>query len=78
MVMDGALTWGGEHAVHCTGDVLWNCAPETCIISLTVVTSINSIKKKEKEHHVLLSMLILFFFPPRIKTISWEFFHLVS
>ena len=78
MVMEGDLTCDGEHTVECTDDVLWNCAPETCIISLTVVTSINSIKKKEKEHHVLLSMLILFFFPPRIKTMSWVFFHLVS
>ena len=23
---------GGEHTVQCTGDVLSNCAPETCMI----------------------------------------------
>ena len=32
MVMEGDLTWGGEHTVQCTGDVLQNCAPDTCII----------------------------------------------
>ena len=23
------LTWGGEHTVQCTDDVLYNCTPET-------------------------------------------------
>ena len=49
MVMDGALTWGGEHAVHCTGDVLWNCAPEASLILLTSITLKNSIKRGQKE-----------------------------
>ena len=31
---------------QCTDDVLWNCAPEICIIPLTSVTPINSIKRK--------------------------------
>ena len=44
--MEGDLTWDGEHTIQCTDDVLWNCAPETCIILLTSVTPINSIKKK--------------------------------
>ena len=48
MVMGGDLTWGGEHTVQYTGDVLWNCAPETCIVLLTNVTPVNSIKKKKK------------------------------
>ena len=47
MVMDGDETWGGEHTTQCREDVLWNCAPETCIILLTSVTPINSIKWKE-------------------------------
>ena len=44
MVRDGGLTWGGEHTVQCADDVLWNCAPKTCIILLTGVT--NKFNKK--------------------------------
>ena len=47
--MEGNLTSGGEHTIQCTEDVLKNCAPETCIILLMSVTSINSIKKKKKD-----------------------------
>ena len=47
MVMEGALTWGGEHTVECTDDVLKICAPETCIILLTSVTPVNLIKRKK-------------------------------
>ena len=36
--------WGGEHTVQCMDDMLWNCAPEICVILLTSVTPINSIK----------------------------------
>ena len=36
---------GGEHTMQGTDDVLWNCAPETCVILLTSATWINSIKK---------------------------------
>ena len=36
----------GEHTIQCTCDVLWNCAPETCIVLLTKVTPINSRKRK--------------------------------
>ena len=46
MVMQGDLTWGGEHTIHCADDVLWNCAPANCIILLTNVTPINSKKGK--------------------------------
>ena len=34
---DGDLTWGGEHTTQCADDVVWNCAPENCIILLTSV-----------------------------------------
>ena len=43
--MEGDLTWGGEHTVQCTENVLQNCTPETYIISLINVTPINLIKK---------------------------------
>ena len=46
--MEGDLTWGVEHTIQCTDDVLWHCVPETCIILLTCVTSMNSIKMKKK------------------------------
>ena len=38
MVMGGDLTWPGEHPTQCTDDVLWNCAPEVCILLLTSAT----------------------------------------
>ena len=34
---------------HYTDDVVWNCAPETCIILLTGVTQINSIKREKEK-----------------------------
>ena len=37
---------GGKHTIECADDVLWNCAPETCIILLTSDSPINLIKKK--------------------------------
>ena len=52
--MEGGLTWGGEHTVQCTDDVLWNRAPEAYIIGLTNVTRTNSIKKKQKKCTILL------------------------
>ena len=45
--MEGDWTRGGEHTVQYTDDVLWNCTPETCILLLTNVTPINSIKVKK-------------------------------
>ena len=43
MVMEGDLTWGGEHTVQSTDDVLQNCTSETYIILLTDIIPINSI-----------------------------------
>ena len=48
MVMEGDLTWGGEHTIQYATDVLQNYTPETYIILLTNVTPINSIKIKIK------------------------------
>ena len=39
---------GSEHTVQCTDDVLWDCAPEPCIIVLTSVTPIHPIKRKKQ------------------------------
>ena len=49
MVIEGDLTWGGEHTIQYTDDVLENCTPETYIILLTNVTSINAMKIKKKK-----------------------------
>ena len=38
MVVDEDLTWGGEHTIQHTDDVLQNCTPETYITLLTNVT----------------------------------------
>ena len=46
--MDGDLTWGGEHTVQCTDDVLWNCAPETCLILSLPINSIENIINKKR------------------------------
>ena len=45
MMMERDLTWGGEHKIQYTDDMLQNCKPETYIILLTNVTPINLIKK---------------------------------
>ena len=45
MVMEGDLTWGGEHTMPYTYEVLWNCTPETYITLLTHVTP-NKFNKK--------------------------------
>ena len=42
--MEGDLTWGGEHTIQDTDDVLYNCTLESYIILLTNVTPI---KKEE-------------------------------
>ena len=44
--MEGDLTLGGEHPEQYTDDVLQNCITETCVILLTNVTPIYSIKIK--------------------------------
>ena len=33
--MEGDLTWGGEHTIQHTDDVLYKCIPETYIMLLT-------------------------------------------
>ena len=43
--MEGDLTWGSEHTIQYTDDVLNNCTLETYVILLSNVTPINSIKK---------------------------------
>ena len=49
MVMEGDLTWGGEHTMQYTDDILQNCTPETYIILLTNVTPMNSVKKNKNK-----------------------------
>ena len=44
----GRIDLHGEHTTSCIGDVLRNCAPESCIILLTSVTPINPIKMTTK------------------------------
>ena len=46
-MMDRELTWGGEPTIQCTDDVLWNCAPETCMILLTC--HLDKVDKKERK-----------------------------
>ena len=48
MVMEGDLTWGGEHTTPYTGDgVLQNCTTETYIITLPMSTQNIQLKKKK-------------------------------
>ena len=46
MLAEGDLTWGAEHTIQHSGDVLDSCTAENFIILLTTVTPINSIKIK--------------------------------
>ena len=41
MLAEGDLTWGAEHTIQHTGDVLDSCTAETYIILLPNVTPIN-------------------------------------
>lgn len=41
LVMEGELTWGGEHIVKYIDDVLWNYILDTYMISLTNITPMN-------------------------------------
>ena len=47
MVMEGDLTWGGEHTIQYTDYVSWNCTSETYITLFFNVSSFNSINKEE-------------------------------
>ena len=42
--IEGDLIWGSEHTIQYADAVLQHCTPETCIILLTSVTAIHSIK----------------------------------
>ena len=47
MVMEGDVTWGGEHTIQYTDDVLQNCTPEIYIMLLSnnnLYHVVNSIK----------------------------------
>ena len=58
MVTKGDLTLVDEYTMQYTDDVLQNCIPETCIISLTNVTPINSIKKVFRSKYRNIYMVI--------------------
>ena len=47
MVIKRDLTWGGEHTIQYTDNVLQNCTPETYTILLTSITP-KKFNKKEK------------------------------
>ena len=46
MGMDGDLTWCVEHRIQCMDGVFLSCALVICILLLTTVILINSIKKE--------------------------------
>ena len=54
--MEGDLTWGGEHAIQYIDDVLQDCAPKTCIMLLSSVTPIDSIKKEIYDYQVVIKI----------------------
>ena len=47
MVVGRDLTWGGEHTIQYTDDVLQNIQVYNSVILLTSVTPINSIKNNK-------------------------------
>ena len=47
------LTVGGGHTRQHTEHVSQNCTPETCMISLTNVTSIYLVKKEKKNMEIV-------------------------
>ena len=64
MLAEGDLTWGAEHTIQDTGDVLDSCTAETSISLLTNVTLINSIRintlkiKINKNYYFLMTLVI--------------------
>ena len=46
--MEGDMTWGGEHTIQYTDDVVQNCTPETYKTLLANVTPVHSLKKTKK------------------------------
>ena len=51
MVMEGDWTWGGEHTIQYTVDILQNFTPETYITLLTNATP-NKFNKKQKQKYL--------------------------
>lgn len=49
MVMEGVVNLSGEQMSQCMDDVLWHCAPESCVVLLTGVTPIHLIKRQKKK-----------------------------
>ena len=50
MEMERELTLGSEPMVQCADDNLLSCTLETCMVLLTSVTPINSIREKKSLH----------------------------
>ena len=51
--MERDFTLGSECRMQYAGDVLPSCTLETCMVLLTIVTPINSIRKKKKTQNHL-------------------------
>ena len=80
--MERDLTWGGEHTIPCTDDMLWNCAPEPCTTLLTSATPINSIKREKRDNTTppifLKTLKIKQYCDKKISTPQWINMYLVS
>ena len=61
--MEGDLMWGGEPTIQYVHDVLQNYMPENCVILLTNVTPVSSIKIKINNtcYRATFFLMILFF-----------------
>ena len=46
------LDFGDGCMMQCADDALLSCTLETCMVLVTIVTPINSIKKKDKQIHI--------------------------
>ena len=49
-MVEGDLTWGGEHTIQYTDDVLQNCTPETYMLLLTDATQKISVHKSSEKN----------------------------
>ena len=52
--MEEDLTWDGKYTTQYSDDVLQNCVLETCILLLTSVTPINSVKNENVKNNFIL------------------------
>ena len=52
MGMETDFTVSDGCTMHCADDALLSCTLETCMVLVTIVTPINSIKKKDKQIHI--------------------------